>query len=156
MAKKEINPNLILAGGAILLVYLGGRSIFQKLGLVQSDQSAQAAADVQNQMIQLQQGNYFDPDFYKTGGPGTLILTVSAATTLSRILYNSKGTFNDDEAAVYGVFQQLKTRSQVSFLASVFFNIYKKSLIGYLSGFLNAVELATVAKITNKLPSYKI
>ena len=156
MAKKEINPNLILAGGAILLVYLGGRSIFQKLGLVQSDQSAQAAADVQNQMVQLQQGNYFDPDFYKTGGPGTLILTVSAATTLSRILYNSKGTFNDDEAAVYGVFQQLKTRSQVSFLASVFFNIYKKSLIGYLSGFLNAEELATVAKITNKLPSYKI
>jgi hypothetical protein len=50
----------------------------------------------------------------------------------------------------------LKTKAQVSFLASIFFMMYKKSLLGYLSAFLDSNEIANVATICNRLPSYKI
>jgi hypothetical protein len=158
MAKNNTNidPNLLLVGGGLLIAFLGGKAIFEKLGLVDSAEEKQAEAEIKNQMQQLSTGNYFDPDFYKKGGAGTMLLTMSAASSYAKIIYDAKGILNDDEAAVYGVFQSLKTRSQVSFLSEVFFKTYKKSLIAYLMSFLNDSELAIVAKICNRLPDYKI
>lgn len=158
MAKsnQNIDPNLLLIGGGLVLAFLGGKAIFQKLGLVQTTEEKLEEQEIKTQQQQLSTGNYFDPDFYKKGGTGTLLLTVSGATNLAKIIYDAKGIINDDEAAVYGVFQSLKTRSQVSFLAEVFFKIYKKSLLAYLQSFLNDSELAVVAKICNKLPDFKV
>jgi hypothetical protein len=156
MAKKEINPNTLLAAGAVALVFFGGRAIFEKLGIVKSKEEQQTEDEIKNQMLQLSTGNYFDQDYWKKGGAGTLILTAAGAAKYADIIYNAKGIFNDDEAAVYGVFQALKTRSQVSYLSMVFFQKYNKSLIAYLADFLNKAELATVARICNKLPNFKV
>ena len=103
----------------------------------------------------MQATNYFDPDFYKKE-TGAIILTVASAQRLSKIIYDADQIINDDEAAVYGVFQSLKTKAQVSFLAYIFFMMYKKSLLGYLSAFLDQNEMANVATICNRLPSYKL
>lgn len=158
MAKQnqDINPNTILAVGGLALLFFGGRAILQKLGIVQTASDQAAAMETQAQMQQLSTGNYFDPDYWRTGGSGTLLLTVGAAQNYAAILKNAKGIFNDDEAAVYGVFQSLKTRSQVSFLAMVFFQQYGQSMLGFLQSFLNESEMTTVAKITNKLPAYRL
>jgi hypothetical protein len=158
MAKQnqDINPNTILAVGGLALLFFGGRAILQKLGIVSTAADQAAQLETQAQMQQLSSGNYFDPDYWRTGGAGTLLLTMGAANNYADILKNAKGYFNDDEAAVYGVFQSLKTRSQVSFLAMVFFQKFNVSLLGYLQTFMNDAELTTVAKITNKLPAFKI
>ena len=156
MAKQEINPNTILAVGGLALVFFGGRAILQKLGIVETASDQAAAMETQAQMTQLSTGNYFDPDYWRSGGAGTLIITLGAAQNYAAIIKNAKGILNDDEAAVYGVFQSLKTRSQVSFLAMVFFQQYGQSMLGFLQSFLNESEMTTVAKITNKLPAYRL
>lgn len=158
MAKQnqDINPNTILAVGGLALLFFGGRAILQKLGIVQTASDQAAAMETQAQMQQLSTGNYFDPDYWRTGGAGTLLLTVGAAQNYAAILKNAKGILNDDESAVYGVFQSLKTRSQVSFLAMVFFQQYGQSMLGFLQSFLNESEMTTVAKITNKLPAFRL
>jgi len=152
---NQINPNLIIAVGAIGLVFMGGKKIFEALGLSKSKDDVEREREIKTQMLDLSAGDYFDPDFYKKQY-GSTILTVSSAQKLSEMIYDSKGIFNDDEAKVLGVFQLLRTKSQVSFLASVFFSMYKKSLLAYLLSFMNDSEMAAVAKITNKLPPFKV
>lgn len=67
-------------------------------------------------------------------------------------LKKAAGVFDDDESAVYNVFRQMK--NQVSLYAfSQFFSVYmKKSLIDYLSEFMNDSELSKVNDITKNLP----
>jgi hypothetical protein len=147
MAKQSYDQ-YIMPIGLLALVFLGGRSILAKLGIVTNPEDSK-------EMNQLSASNYFDPDFYKAGGAGTKILTNESAQMLVKLLYESKGVFNDDEAKVYGVFQSLRYQSQVSYLAAVFFAKYKVSLIGFLSSFLNNAELSNIAKICNRLPKYR-
>tara|TARA_R110000868_G_scaffold167670_2_gene402059 strand:- start:4104 stop:4556 length:453 start_codon:yes stop_codon:yes gene_type:complete len=148
--KKELNPNTLLIAGAIGLVFLGGKKLLELIGLGRS------ATDKEKefQMDQLQNENYFDPNYYKQN-PSALILTVASANNLAQRIYNAKGIFNDDESAVYGVFEAFQTKSQVSFLSYIFYSIYKKSLFGFLSEFLNVDELSKIAVICNKLPKFQ-
>jgi hypothetical protein len=145
--RNEIDPNTILAVGGLVLLYMGGRNILQAFNVVPD----QADRNAQTQITQMQTDDYFSPNYY-TKFPGALLIRVADANILAKRIYDAKGVFNDDENAVYGVFQSLKTKSQVSFLASVFYTNYKKSLYGYLLSFLNTQEMANVAAICNKLP----
>jgi hypothetical protein len=144
---KDIDPNTILAVGGLLLLYMGGRNILQAFNVVPD----QADRDAASQITMMQRDDYFSPNYYKQF-PGALLIRVADANILTKRIYDAKGIFNDDENAVYGVFQSLKTKSQVSFLASVFYTNYKKSMYGYLTSFLNTKEMANVAAICNKLP----
>lgn len=156
---KEINPNLVLAGGAVLLVFLGGRSIFQKLGLSPSNEDLQLQQSIQQAQQSLSSNNYFDPQWWKKAVAkyGTaLILKNDQADGYAKLIYQSKGIFNDDESQVYGVFEQLKTKSQVSYLADRFYAVYKQSLLQYLNSFLNDKEMLIVFNITSKKPEYKL
>jgi len=66
-------------------------------------------------------------------------------------LYNSKGLFNDNEAALYGVFTQLNTQIQISFLSNLFYKIYKVDLLNYILNFTNTQERAQLyTTIKNK------
>jgi len=70
---------------------------------------------------------------------------------LCTALYNAKGTFNDNEAALYGVFTQLQTQIQISFLSNLFYKIYKVDLLNYILGFTNTAERAQLyTTIKNK------
>lgn len=152
MSKNEINPNLVIAVGALALVFVGGKKVFEALGLVKSKDEKERELEFKKDQQQLAAGDYFDPDYYKKFS-GAKILTVAAAQSYCKLIHESKGFFNDDEAKVYGVFQALKYKTQVSWLAAVFFAMYKQSLLAYLLSFLNDSEMQTVAKITNKLPN---
>ena len=151
MAKDDINPNLLIVGGLLIFGLSAGKKILEALGLSDDKDDIIKKEALQN----MQATNYFDPDFYKKE-TGAIIITVASAQRLAKIIYDADQIINDDEAAVYGVFQSLKTKAQVSFLASIFFMMYKKSLLGYLSAFLDQNEMANVATICNRLPSYKI
>lgn len=147
---KEINPNLLLVGGLLIFGLSAGKKILEALGLSDDKEEQEEKAA----LSQMQASQYFDPDFFNK--PGAALLTVAVAQAYCKILYDADRIINDDEAAVYGVFQKMRTKSQVSFLAYTFFNMYKKSLLGYLSAFLDQTEMANVAKICNRLPDYKI
>lgn len=148
--KQKIDPNILLVIGGFVFVYFAGRKIMQSFGLV-SDPT-----ETRN-LTQLETENYFDPDYYKQFlANSPLILTDNDTKNYIDKLYNAYGIFNDNEAAVYGVFEALKTKSQVSWLSGKFFIKYGVSLKEYLRSFLNDSEMAKVASIINKLPKYKV
>ena len=148
MAKKKANIdyNLIITGAGIFAFFYFGRNILENLGLVSSRQE-------QNALNQMATDNYFNPNYWKQQ-PGALIITESYTRQFTETIYEAYGWFNDDEAAIYGIFEQMKTKSQVSWLAMKFQEYYNKSLLEYLKSFLNSEELATIATIINKLPKF--
>lgn len=144
MAKQDFNINNILPFAAIGLLVFGASKLTNLFNFGGTDPKTTAALN------QLQNSNVFSPNYYKGFGSAHL-LTVASAQNIAKIIYDAKGLFNDDEAAIYGAFQALSYKTQVSFLAEVFFNQYKQSLYGFLQNVLNETELAQVANIISKL-----
>lgn len=146
MAQKTDYAKYVAPIGGLLLAYYFGSTILEKLGLIKS------AAANENESTLLP-GSPLYPQFWHSKG-GALILTVSAAQAYAELLKKSKGLFNDDESAVYGVFQNMKTQSQVSFLADTFQSMYGVSLAAYLLSFLDEDEMQKVLAIIKRLPAY--
>lgn len=77
-------------------------------------------------------------------------LTSGEIIQLADKIYNAKGYFNDDENAVFSVFQTIPYQSIVGQLTVAFENKYKQSLINYLS-FLNTEEKAKIFDYVKKM-----
>jgi hypothetical protein len=148
---KQDNSNYLLYGGALVLVYLAGNKIFQKLGIVKSAEDILASQAT----TQLDKENYFDPAYYEDRKKIYTVLSLEdKGVSYAKKLYNAKGIFNDNEADVYGVFRALQSKTQVSLIAKAFFGLYGKDLKNYLqpsTGFLNDSEWQEVVNICSKL-----
>lgn len=147
--KQKIDYNLLIIAGIFGVAYFGGRKILQSFGLISDQRETRDLRELQSE-------NYFNPTYWQQFGAGALILTESDAKRYSDTIKDAYGIFNDDENAIYAVFELLKTKSQVSYLALKFNQYYNISLLGYLQSFLNDAELAKVAGIINKKPKYKL
>lgn len=77
-------------------------------------------------------------------------LSSSEIIELTDKIYNAKGFFNDDENAVFSVFQTIPYQSIVGQLTVAFENKYKQSLINYLS-FLSTEEKAKIFDYVKKM-----
>jgi hypothetical protein len=158
---KQDNQKLLINGAIIVVAYFGIiRPILTKLGIQKTD--SDRLVDRQENLPNNQ--NAFSPTFYKTGGSGTLLLTMAVKQNLAKRIYDALGVFSDDESAIFSVFRQLKSQSQVSYLAEYFGQKYKSDLLDYLkrgySSFnpasgLSAEELQIVLNIVNNLPKYR-
>lgn len=76
--------------------------------------------------------------------------------TYLRAVYSimkSKGFFKDNPSMVYGTFQKMKNRAQVSYLSKVFTQVTQQDLQTFLASFLNTTEMT---KIANYLKNLKI
>jgi hypothetical protein len=150
MAQQD-NSKYLLYGGGLVLLYVAGKKILQKLGVVET--SADVAASQAN--AQLDKENYFDPAYYEERKKLYTVLSLAdAGQSYAKKLYNAKGIFNDNEADVYGVFRALQSKTQVSLIAKAFFSLYGKDLKNYLqpsTGFLNDSEWNEVVSICSKL-----
>jgi len=143
------NGTLLAVGGISALAYFGVLNPLLKLfGIKESDAS--------KKVKDLDTADYFNPNFWRKGGVGTLIINAAGAQGYTKLIYDSKGTFNDDEAKLYGVFRALKTKSQVSYLAMKFQERYSKGLYEYIKNFLNDGELVTLKNILDPLPNFKV
>lgn len=106
--------------------------------------------------------NFWNPNFYTTGPVGTLLLTQAAAGQMAASIWRAFGPFDDNEELVKGVLKQLKTQSQVSFLAKVFYQDYKTDLLSYLRGTtwpydrLSDADVNELNNYISKLPKYKL
>lgn len=148
---KEDNSKYLLYGGGLILLYLAGNKLFQKLGIVKDKEALEA--DAAN--AQLESENYFDPAYYEERKKLYTVLSLSdGGVAYAKKIYNAKGYFNDDEDTVYGVFRSLQSKTQVSLVAKAFFGLYGKDLKNYLqppNGFLNQSEWNQVVSICSKL-----
>lgn len=82
-----------------------------------------------------------------------MLLTQGAANIYASEVYNSVSPFwFNDPSKFIGVIQNMKTKTQVSYLSDTFENIYGKSMIAYLAGYLTPDQLAQAGKIVDALP----
>lgn len=106
-------------------------------------------------------GSWWNPNFYKSGPQGTLLLKADAANTMATKIYDAIGLFDDDEEAVKAVFRSLKTQSQGSYLAEKFAEKYDADLLDWLRGAgywpkdrLSDADVKSITDLVNKLPKY--
>ena len=146
---NSINPNIILALGGIAILYFGGRKILQALNIV-SDKEDKTA-------LNLGKENYWNyTEFLEKAPKDTIILSSEKGYQYANDIYNSYGWINDDEEKLYGVFRNLKTKSQISSLCYWFNKKYNKDLYSFISSFLSSGELVKLNDIISKKPLYKL
>ena len=140
---------ILLVGGIAAGLYFGVFDpILKALGVKDSAEDKKAK-DLGN-------AEAFNPSYWRTGGAGTLVITDAGARAYAKVIYDSHGFFNDDEDKVRGVFRQLRTKSQVSYLADKFYQIYNKGLFDYLKTFLGSSDLSAISDIVRNLPNFKV
>ncbi len=82
--------------------------------------------------------------------PNAKKLSNTDIQALAKKLYDAKGFFNDDENAVYSVFQSIPYKSYICQLTVSFESLYNKNLINYLD-FLSADEKSKIFDYINKM-----
>jgi hypothetical protein len=154
--KQRIDPNLllILAGGGISLYIVN--KILIRTGLIEGKGTRTVTNELENP------NSPWKPAFHKAAPSGALLIRRQTAEGYAAIIHNAFGIFQDDFNAVMGVFSQLKTKSQVSFLADVFFQKYNEDLLSFLTdgggimpwdGF-NDTNLQRLTDYVKSLPNY--
>jgi len=149
MSKKQnfdFTPYIIPVG-VIVLGYL----VLKRFGLVKD-------TGQEKQEERQQFADYFSPLYI-----GQLLKSKSKAVVqafkqaeaekIARLIYDSKGYFDDDEELYFGTIKRFKYKSQVSQVAGKFFDLYKRDLATYIRGFLNEEELKKTYNYLNNLPS---
>lgn len=151
MKKTSIDPNTLIKAGISLAGLFIVYRLLQKVGLLPTAESTQAAQNLQ----QLENATVWDYNKFLSNLPaGAKLLTQNGAAAYVNDLWNATGYFNDDEQAIYGVFRAMKTQSQISALAKRFNQLKAQDLYSYLKNYLNEEELLTVKKIIDQKPKY--
>lgn len=80
----------------------------------------------------------------------------SKATTenFAKTIYDAISWKGDDEVAIYGVFDKMRSKVHSSHLAHTYFAKYKKGLYAHLEDNLSAAELAKIVNLMNARPNY--
>ena len=150
MSKKWIEENQglivkagLVAGGGFFLLYL-----LKQAGIIES--KADKEKRLLNEKNATSTKSPFNPNYYKTI-PGATLLLKAVAVEYAEQIYDAVGHLYDDETAIYAVFRKLKAKTQVSWLADVFFQEYGEDLYNYLADSLNDDEMDVINRIVNGL-----
>lgn len=130
MAKSNFlkdNSSLIIG---LVVVYFGYTKIIKPLlegvGLSKSEAELEIERQTSNP------ASPWNPNYWRKGG--ATIITNSQVEKFVNTIWNAPGYVYDDFDAVLGVFKQLKTKSQVSYLADKFNQLKGKDLLNWLQG----------------------
>jgi hypothetical protein len=141
-------------------VYIGGfifgitivNKILDKLGLTGSKKRQN---EIENP------NSAFKPTFYKRYTVYTYAITTSQAKAFAYTIHNAFGVFQDDYNAVLSVFNQMRTKCNVSYLAEIFTQEYGEDLLNFLTDGggilpwdgLSRQHLDEIIDMVNNLPS---
>ena len=155
MADSTNYSQYILPVGLVAIAYAAA----SKFGLVPSAESKKQESDAQ----QLDSFDAFSRNYtkdyikQKQSRKGqqfnVQLLTTPKAEAIAVQLKKSKGIFNDDETAVYSAMKFVKTKSQLSQVATVFNKLTSQDLTAYLQSFMSEKELARIYEIVKNLPA---
>ena len=78
-----------------------------------------------------------------------LLKDVKSFVDLAQLVYDAKSVLilPDKESKAFGVFRNLKSQFQISYLAMVFFRTYKKDMLEYIQTFFNDEQLSRLYDI---------
>lgn len=130
MAQSNIlkdNSSLIIG---LVAVYFGYTKVIKPL--LESVGLSQSEAELEVERQSSNPASPWNPNFWRKSN--ATIITNDAVTKFINTIWNAPGYFNDDFDAVLGVFKQLKTKSQVSYLADKFNKVKGKDLLNWLQG----------------------
>lgn len=154
----KIDTGTIVAAGAGVALLVGFSTIkklFEGVGFWDSKDDKDIAAEKENIY------SPWSPRFAENAPPGSLLLTTAVATNMINRIANAFGWFDDDENAIYAIFNELKTQSQLSSLSYHFSRMYSGTLLDWLTGtdepgadHLSNEEVARINRIIYKLPKY--
>ena len=148
--RESINPNIAIIAGAVLVSSLIARPVL--FGLLEALGLRDSKSDTSFKKLQATVAEYFSPTYLtnlSAKGEQYYLFSQSTTDQLAKAIYDAKGFFNDNENAVYGVFSQINTKAQVSWLATRFAVKYKYDLLEYLKSFLNQKELEPIYTSVN-------
>lgn len=124
--RKDVMTFALIAGLALSFDVL--RRILESVGIWDSKDTKNIDAEITNPE------SAFNPNFYTKYSTYTYTISTAQATEMAKQIKDAFGIFNDCEECVKSVFFSLKTKSNVSFLAKVFSDIYGQALLSYLRG----------------------
>lgn len=158
MAVSSGNQELIKYGVIAVVAYFGIiKPLLQAVNIVDDAEETKAKEILKKCDFGSNSAtNPLSPVFAAKAPKGSLIISSATGKQYSDVLKKAPGTFNDDESAVYGIFNKLKTQSQVSNLAYWFDKYYKQDLFTFLKDFLSESELGKVCLIVTSKPKYKV
>ncbi len=147
---QDVMP-LLYIGGAIVAITIVNK-ILDKLGLMGSKKRKNEMEDP---------NSAFKPAYYKNYSSYTYAITTSQAKAFAQTIHNAFGVFQDDYNAVLSVFNQMRTKCNVSFLADVFIQGYGEDLLNFLTDGggilpwdgLSREHLDEIIDMVNNLPS---
>jgi hypothetical protein len=158
MAKQQIDQKTILTIGAvglgIYILYKPIKAIFDTFGITQS-QTSQAVQQQQTSGSK----SPFSPLYWRSVKKAFLIPQANV-TAKAKAIYDSINWLGNDYARILAIFKTLSYKTQVSFLADKFAQMYKTDLLDYLkngkSNFLvqnalNDTQVQTIIDFVNKL-----
>jgi hypothetical protein len=150
MTTQDVMP-VIYIGGFIFGISIVNK-ILDKLGLTGSKKRHNEVEDP---------NSAFKPAYYKRYTSYTYAITTSQAEAFAYVIHNAFGVFQDDYNAVLSVFNQMRTKCNVSFLADIFFQEYSEDLLNFLTDGggilpwdgLSREHLDEIIDLVNNLPS---
>jgi hypothetical protein len=154
--KIMVLAGLGLAAFVVYKVIKGVDSVAEGLGLKDSADTKDLNSVTENP------NSPWSPNFYKAAPAGAVLLTSSGAVALADKLWNMFGVWDDDEAGAIAIIKSMKTQSQLSYLADVFYESYRKDLLSWLRGTtypydgLSDEDVNALNNYVNKLPKYKL
>jgi hypothetical protein len=82
------------------------------------------------------------------------VIPKSRAIALAKTIYGSWHWYNDDEDAIYGVFDKLKSKVMVSQVADSYLSEHGAGLLTHLSDKLSEAEFNKIKQQVNNLKDY--
>ena len=158
------NQYFVLAVTAVIIFFiLKGqfKEIARSIGLVGSKEEDKLNTETEKRRLSALQAFRTSPGwdtrFYASPNrpPNTKLITVADAERRAKLLWDSKGLFNDNEAQLYAAFNGLPSLAAMSFLSYRFQLKYNRDMKKYITDFTNETEKAELGTRIIKLPTWK-
>lgn len=122
LEKGDLMAVFLLVGGVIAFSVV--QKILEKLGLWGGGNVDHEQEDPESA---------WKPQYWKQFTSFTYAITTDQAKYYSYKIHNAFTVFQDDWNVILGVFSQMKTKANVSYLADIFNQVYGEDLLGFLT-----------------------
>ena len=154
MATQKIDTNILLIGGLFIAGYFIIKPILEKLGIKESAEEKETKQKLKEQEVKLNIWGGLPTMVKAAGNKKTIkVLTVAGADSYATQINKAFSVFGDDEEQIFGVFRNLRYKTQVGSLVTAYFKLFKKDLLSELKSRLSENEFNTIVNIIETKPS---